>query len=105
MATVYHVTERHNVPTILRDGLIPKIGPRSKRAKEKTPRIYVFPDMTSMEDGVCNWLGDEFTKRTSLLEINVPDEWLTHDAVRWEATICQPVPPSCIKVIVDDMDA
>lgn len=105
MATVYHVTERKNVPAIMRDGLIPKRGPRSRSAGERKKRIYVFPDMLSMEDGMSNWLADEFTHRTSLLELTVPDEWLVQDVVRWEATIDRIVPVSHIKVLVDDMDA
>jgi hypothetical protein len=102
---VYHVTEQKNVPSIMMNGLIPKRGKRSRAAGEKKELIYVFPDMLSMEDGVLNWLGDEFVYRTSLLELNVPDEWLVSDVIRWEATIDRIVPASCIKVLIDDMDA
>ncbi len=105
LVTVYHVTEKRNVKNILTKGLVPKIGPRSKSAKEKEPKIYAFPDMTSMEDGVTNWLGDEFIHRTSLLELSIPQEWLTHHDIRWEVTINRIVPPQHIKVLIDDMDA
>ena len=102
---VYHVTEKRTVPKILKHGLVPKIGPRSKAAKEKTPKIYAFPDLLSMEDGVVNWLGDEFIHRTSLLELSIPKDWVTEDSVRWEVTIDRIIPANMIKVLIDDMDA
>lgn len=103
---VYHVTPKRNIPKIMRDGLQPRRGARSRKAGETAPAIYVFPDWLSLEDGVTNWLGDEFdeTAVLSVLELTVPTAWLTQDAVRWEATISYAVPPERIRVVVDDLD-
>jgi hypothetical protein len=81
-----------------------KIGARSKSAGEKAKAIYVFPDWTSMIDGITNWLGDEIPYAMSILELTIPSDWMTHDNLRWEATISQIVPPDHIRVIVDDID-
>jgi len=61
--------------------------------------------MVSLEDALSNWLGDEFVQRLSILQLEVPDEWLVSDTVRWEATIDRIIPPTHIKVLVEDIDA
>jgi hypothetical protein len=104
MTKVYHATLKKHVPKIMKDGLLPKIGARSKSAGEKAKAIYVFPDWTSMIDGITNWLGDEIPYAMSILELTIPSDWMTHDNLRWEATISQIVPPDHIRVIVDDID-
>lgn len=102
---VWHVTKRSSVASIIRNGLIPRVGPRSRSAKEVASAIYVFPDSISLEDAMTNWLGDEYEDiPISLLELTVPADWITHHTVRWEATIDRRVPPDHIKVLVIDMD-
>lgn len=103
-STVYHLTEVRSLPAILRDGLAPRIGPRSKSAQESQARIYTFPDHTSLVDGFTNWLAEEFTRRTCVLALKVPTRALAQDEVAWEATIAATVPPSCITVIVPDTE-
>lgn len=58
--SVFHVTRRDDVPSILLQGLVPQIGPRSCLLGEATPAIYLFPDQVSVEDALMNWLGDAF---------------------------------------------
>lgn len=102
---VWHVTRRSSVPRILRQGLVPRRGRLSRSAKEAEKAIYVFPDSTSLEDAMTNWLGDEMENESlSLLELTVPRDWVEQHDVRWEAQIRQPVPPDHIRVLVDDMD-
>lgn len=69
-----HVTPASAVPDIQKNGLIPRIGSRSARAKEKVPAIYLFASETAMEDAVANWLGEEFSESEGLavLEIRLP---------------------------------
>jgi CRISPR/Cas system-associated endonuclease Cas3-HD len=103
---VWHITPKANVSKIMKQGLIPKIGRRSKSAKEKTPAIYVFPDSISMEDALTNWLDNEFEDvKLSILELTVPSNWITEHAIRWEAQILHPVPPSMIKILVLNIDS
>jgi hypothetical protein len=101
---VYHVRETRLLDSILRDGLKPMIGPRSRSAGEDTPVIYVFPDSVSLIDGLTNWLGDELDMPCSILELTVPDDWLIHDDVRWECRITRAVPASHLRVVVPDVD-
>lgn len=103
---VWHVTPKTMVGRILRQGLLPKVGPRSRSAKETLPAIYVFPDFLALEDGISNWLGDAFDENTALsvLELTVPRDWLHQDAVRYECTITQPVPAERIKLLIPDID-
>lgn len=105
-ARVYHVTTKRAASRIMRDGLQPKTGPRARSARERAPAIYVFPDWLSLEDGLTNWLSDQFDETTplSVLELKVPRDWLVQDEVRWEARILQAVPPERIRVIIPDLD-
>ena len=102
---VWHVTKRSSVSKIMRQGLIPRRGSRSRSANEQQAAIYVFPDSISLEDAMTNWLDDEFADVSlSLLEITVPRDWVHQNTIRWEATITRPVPPDHIRVLVPDMD-
>ncbi len=100
---VWHVTPSSSVPKIMQRGLTPRRGVR--RVNEQQNAIYVFPDSTSLIDALSNWLGDEFEDiPISLLELTVPNEWLDHHSVRWEAAITRPVPPNRIRVLVANLD-
>lgn len=101
---VYHVTETRLLDTILRDGLKPMIGPRSRSAGEQAAAIYVFPDSLSLIDGLTNWLGDELDVPCSVLELTIPDDWLIHDDLRWECRITRAVPASHLRLVVADVD-
>ena len=59
----YHVTPARNLPAIMRDELIPKIGRRSRKLKEPVAGVHLFDSIDAAEDAVANWLGDEFGKR------------------------------------------
>ena len=59
MTTLYHVTEKKNLKSILENGLIPQIGERSKQLNE-SPAIFLFDSVEKLNDALMNWLGDEF---------------------------------------------
>lgn len=69
-----HATPASAVPDIQKNGLVPRIGPRSARAGEKAPAIYLFASEAAMEDAVTNWLGEELAESEGLavLEIRLP---------------------------------
>ena len=102
--TVWHVTDAHRVPEVLRQGLLPGIGVRSRRVREKKAAVFVFPDWTSLSDGLTNWLGEASSYRQAILELRVPKPWLVHHRVRLEARIERAVPPEMIRVLVPDID-
>lgn len=103
MVDVWHLTDKQNVPSIMQNGLEPRIGTKSRSAKEKKNRIYVFPDLTSVEDALTNWWYDNTEFRQALLQLRLPASWVSQDKMRWEATIDKPVPPEFIKVMHDDV--
>lgn len=61
----YHITRKINVKKILKEGLIPKIGARSKKLKEPKG-VFLFTSLSDAENAVMNWLGDEFGEDTAL---------------------------------------
>lgn len=57
MTVFYHVTKKKCLKRILRQGLVPQIGELAKGAGETVPRVYLFPDMQSMDAALGSWLG------------------------------------------------
>jgi len=55
---------------------MPMIGPRSAKCCERAA-VFLFVDEASMEDGLQNWLLDEFSDDEALilLEIGLPDDF------------------------------
>lgn len=99
--TYYHVTAKRNLKKILKDGLVPKVGARSKKLRE-TPGVYFFTDLVEARDGVSNWLGDEFSDRTTLvcLKITPPKhiEFTLDPEICGHAISSERVPPEWISV-------
>lgn len=102
--TYYHVTLYDNLKSIIKDGLIPKIGPLSKLNNENIPRIYLFSDYNSMEDAMMNWLGDNLeniygeNKTYSYLEIKLPNDFdLIENNADYEVCTSERIPPDYIK--------
>jgi hypothetical protein len=105
MRKVWHITPSVNVAKIMKQGLLPQIGKRSKSAKEKHKSLFVFPDSISMEDALTNWLGDELEDiPLSILELTIPSNWLIQHPIRYEEQINHIVPPSMIKILITDID-
>jgi hypothetical protein len=97
----FHVTPAANVYRILRDGLKPRIGDRS-RVMEQEDGIYLFKTQDDAADAVTNWLGDEFEdrERLALLEVTIPpDAKVLPSTADYEIVVSTPIPPEFIKVI------
>lgn len=111
MATlrVYHVTETASVPSILRKGLVPAIGPRSAdlgETGEPLPAVWVFPDREQMDNALMSWFGEWWEEwgprgedtELSVLTLDVPEHML--DVARWpdgfEWACYETIPPSMI---------
>lgn len=67
---LFHVTPTVNIERIKSEGLKPMIGPRSQALGEPIPQVYLFTSREAMEDGVTNWLADEFDEDLSLVVID-----------------------------------
>jgi hypothetical protein len=98
---LYHVTPTRNLGRILRKGLLPRRGPRSRDAKERIPAIYCFPDQASMEEGSAQWFFDLFAEVTplTLLGITVPADVHVKSDVPWERHLLVPIPPNHLQVL------
>ena len=68
----WHITETRNAESILKDGLIPKIGQRSSDAGETVAMVHLFSRLEDLES--ANWIDDAFDAETdiSLLHVAVP---------------------------------
>lgn len=103
--TFYHVTPARNVPSILRNGLTPQIGDRSKQISE-SPAVFLFPSMEDAEDAVGGWLGDEFDDREplALLRVTIPQSQLKQRenkarSVGYEYASLTSIHPTSIEVL------
>lgn len=101
LTIAYHVTPRRNLKRILSEGLIPRVGPRSKRLGEIEPAIYVFTSMAGVEDALMNWLGDEFADSTPVvvLRITLPQGASDESAAAYERLVRHAIAPASINVL------
>lgn len=68
---LYHVTPLANLPSILRDGLVPSIGARSVELGETAPRIYLFANLSDVEAALMGWMSDAFDEDDPLAIIEI----------------------------------
>lgn len=103
MRLMYHVTEKASLESILREGIQPRIGPRSVMLGEVQPAVYLFPCWVACTDGLTNWLGDELSDDIELviLELDVSGLALTH-AAGFEVIAVTTLDPSCITRVLDE---
>jgi hypothetical protein len=50
----YHVTERQNVPSILKQGLLPK----TPTDMDDEEGVYLFPTYEDLQTALYNWMGE-----------------------------------------------
>ncbi len=103
---IYHVTPSKNLDEIMSKGLIPQTGDRARKIENEKPAIYCFPDKTSMEDAVMNWLGDEFDEdeQLALLEIYTTGlKGQVTDGAEYEVAITSAIPPQNIRILSRDL--
>lgn len=70
MKTFYHVTKKENLLSILKKGLLPTIGDRSKKLNEQ-PAIFLFKSIDELDTALMNWLGDEFDDNEELITLKI----------------------------------
>jgi len=99
----YHVTSKHNLDSILKNGLEPRI-PTDYGMKGDTKGVYLFKTVSDAKTALYNWLGeriDEWEEETG----KEYDEVLLHvdisgleclDTVEFEWTCLDHIPPNRI---------
>lgn len=100
---LFHVSPARNADSILAHGLIPRIGPRSKKAGEPGPAVYLFHDRDDMEDALDNWLGEEIGDEPVAIFLVKTDERVKPGLARqpdgFETTCILPIPPDLIRLV------
>ncbi len=101
----YHVTPTRNLFRIMREGLAPRIGPRSRRLGEAVAAVYLFEDADSLQDALDNWLGDEFAEDAmlALLRVEVPAGTRLAEGAGFEMAAIDALPPECLSVLSRDL--
>lgn len=103
----YHVTTESALSSILKQGIVPAIGPRSLMLGETQPAIYFFSKDTEVEDGLVNWINNAFSEEEILyvLECNLEGLDITSQENQFELVCRQAIAPSLItKVYTEDLD-
>jgi hypothetical protein len=98
----YHVTLTRNVPKILREGLHPRRGPRSRRLGELHKDVYLFKSREDAADGLSNWLGAELPEDepVALIMVNLPaDTQILDTTADYEIVVADSILPANLTVI------
>jgi hypothetical protein len=103
----YHVTPATNLSSILKDGLRPSIGERSKRLGETRPAVYLFTRPEALEDALVNWLGEAFDDETtlSILRVDLNGLTISDSSAGYELVCLEGIPSSALSIAVEDLDA
>ncbi len=104
---LYHVTLRRNVSNILKEGLQPRVGVLSRDLGEKIPRVYLFEEVSAIEDALMNWfveaLFDMFPDEPlSVLEVNATVEEIGGEREAFEVHTEHGIPSKLIREMSAD---
>lgn len=71
--SLYHVTKKENLDSIMEHGLFPSTGKNSRELGDFG--IFFFKDLDALEDAVSTWFGDLFEDDDELviLQVEVPE--------------------------------
>ena len=104
MKKYYHITPKRNLPSIMKHGLIPQAGKRSKQLKEEEA-VFLFPSLEDLGNALCNWFGDCFDEDEILvsLEVHLPDSFpVENGAVGYEKISKTVIPPCYVRLLRDE---
>jgi len=101
----YHVTTAENLDGIMREGLVPRVGPRAAAIGEPVAGVFLFPDAEALEGGLGGWLGEQFDEDEALvlLGVEVPPGTPVAEGAGFETVVTATLPPSCLAVLHRDL--
>ncbi|GCD60205.1 hypothetical protein WSS15_20970 [Acetobacter pasteurianus] len=101
--SAFHVTPAENLPSIMRNGLEPRIGPRSEDLGEKYKAIYLFPNVEAMENALGNWMAEAFDDDETLavIHVSLPSGTFQHNT-GYEIEVTARIPPDRIEIICEN---
>ena len=89
--SAFHVTPAENLPSIMRNGLEPRIGPRSEDLGEKYKAIYLFPNVEAMENALANCMAEAFDDETlAVIHVSLPSGTFQHNTGYEIELTCSP---------------
>lgn len=97
----YHVTTAGIARKILKHGLLPGIGKRSRQI-EKRPAIHLFKTYDDVENALMNWLGEEFGEniKLALLRVKIPYNAIVVEGAGYEIVVLSRIPAKNIKMVM-----
>lgn len=107
MQTLFHVTPVSNVKSIMREGLVPKIGLLSEGV-ENEERVYLFPTYEDCETALGQWLGAEYDdllppdERVVSLRVELPDDFPLVETCEYERVSYQKICPKHLYFFKDE---
>ena len=104
MSKRYHVTSKNNRASICKEGLVPRFGFLSDLVLEQRRAVYMFNEISEVEYAMKHWFGDNIryvydVKNLILLEINLPDNFVTEERFGWESISYSTISPEYITII------
>lgn len=105
MRTLYHLTPHDNIDGILRNGLVPQIGPRSAIVNETVPAVFCFVDLDEVETALMNWLSDYFDEDEplALLRVTLGSGADVGAGAAYEVAVLSPIPAEGISIMLLDV--
>jgi hypothetical protein len=103
----FHVTPVRNLDQIMSEGLVPKLGVRSRRGGEVSPAIFFFPTIEDTENACMNWVAGEFADsgKLALLEAAIPMGAVFSSPANYERVVTTAVAPEHIRILSHDLMA
>ena len=94
----YHVALTRSIHRIVRRGLVPTRGPRSRLLGESRDAVYLFRDRDAVDDALGSWLGDALLNLPlTLLRVTVPkNATLVPTTADYEIVVADRIPPDSI---------
>lgn len=98
---IYHVTTADALASIMGEGIVPRIGPRSAEQGEMAPAVYAFSSTEAVEDALCGWLGEVLADDTEIFVIEI-DMAAGPEPGSFEVVLTETVPPALFRRIIDE---
>jgi hypothetical protein len=97
----YHLTTKRNLASILKSGLIPRRGPRSRghRQDEAREAVYLFLEMWNALQVLDDMYGDKFAEELVLLRVRLEESRVQMEGAEGQAVSLTKVPPSALEVV------
>lgn len=89
---VYHIATVDNIESIIKNGLVPKCGLRSKSVEDNKKAIYFFDSLYSIDNWIDELYKNKSIKELELLRFNLKRrKWFFKDAEIGDFYLTRPI--------------